>query len=70
MCGSLLCDLFTYWWSGSYAFQVGIYVAPARKLPIICAIVVHIPCARDVSKMLITNAYEETKDSVEHVCEL
>ena len=47
------------------AFQDGIYVALVRKLPITCAILVHILCAKDALKMLIMYVYEGIKDFAE-----
>ena len=46
-------------------FQVGIYAAAVINLPIICAILVRILCAKDALKMLIMYVYEEIKDCVE-----
>lgn len=60
-------NLFTFWCSGSDAFQVGIYAAVVRRLHIIGVILVLILCAKVVLRMLIINVYEETKDFVEHV---
>lgn len=53
-----------------YTLQVGIYVALARKLHIICAILVHTLCAKDVLKTLIMYVWEEAKDFVERAWEL
>lgn len=48
-----------------YARQVGIFAALVGKLPIICATLVLILCAKDVLRMLIMYVYEETMDFVE-----
>lgn len=50
---------------GLNGIVVGIFAALVRKLPIICATLVLILCAKDVLRMLIMYVYEETKDFVE-----
>lgn len=48
----------------SLAFQVGIHVVSVKRLPSICAIHVHIPCARAALRKLDYYVSEETKASV------
>lgn len=48
-------------------FQVGIFVVYVKRLPNICALLVHIQCAKDVQEMLITSVFEETKAFAQHV---
>lgn len=47
-------------------FQVGMFVVYVKRLPTICAILVHIRCAKDVQKMLISSVFEEAKAFAQH----
>lgn len=42
------------------------FVVYVKRLPTICAILVHIHCAKDVQKMLISYVFEETKAFAQH----
>lgn len=45
---------------------VGMFVVYVKRLPTICAILVHIRCAKDVQKMLISSVFEEAKAFAQH----